>query len=413
MPYLSPEYFTNFLSPVASGFRLFKNANRFTGAAFLMATAAIGPGFITQTTVFTGQLFTSFGFAILISIFLDIVVQLNIWRAITVSGKRGPEVANEVLPGLGTLLVILVAAGGFIFNIGNMAGCSLALQSLFGISLQTGALLSCGLAILIFLVKEFGKAMDAFTKILGILMIGLMIYLAYTANPPVVEMIHHSFLPEKMDVISIVTLVGGTVGGYISFAGAHRMLDAGATGTKNLAEVNKGAVTGILLAGIMRILLFAAVAGVVATGFSLPAENPAAAVFGEAAGNIGLLLFGIILWAAAITSVVAAAYTSVSFIASINPWTAKRQRYIIIGFIFLSALFFTFLGSPTQLLVRAGTLNGLVLPVALTAILLAVSRKNFVKGYKHPLWLLIMGWVVILLLSVMSVRAIIVLLSKG
>jgi Mn2+/Fe2+ NRAMP family transporter len=128
---------------------------------------------------------------------------------------------------------------------------------------------------------------------------------------------------------------------------------------------------------------------------------------------MGLLLFGIILWAAAITSVVAAAYTSVSFIASINPWTAKRQRYIIIGFIFLSALFFTFLGSPTQLLVRAGTLNGLVLPVALTAILLAVSRKNFVKGYKHPLWLLIMGWVVILLLTVMSVRAIIVLLSKG
>ena len=398
---------------MASAFRLFKNANRFTGAAFLMATAAIGPGFITQTTVFTGQLFTSFGFAILLSILLDIVVQLNIWRAIAVSGKRAPEVANDAIPGLGTVLVILVAAGGFIFNIGNIAGCSLALQSLFGISLSTGALLSCGLAILIFLVKEFGKAMDTFTKLLGILMIGLMIYVAYTAHPPAFEMIHHSFLPEKVDVISIVTLVGGTVGGYISFAGAHRMLDSGTYGISSLPEVNKGAVTGILLAGIMRILLFAAVAGVVATGFALPPENPAAAVFGKAAGKTGLIMFGIILWSAAITSVVAAAYTSVSFIASINPWTAKRQRFIIMGFIALSALSFAFLGSPTQLLVRAGTLNGLVLPVALSGILLAVSRKKFVPGYRHPVWLVVTGWGVILLLFIMSIRALIVIFGNG
>ena len=378
-----------------------------------MATAAIGPGFITQTTVFTGQLFTSFGFAILISILLDIIVQLNIWRAITVSGKRAPEVANSVLPGLGTLLVVLVAAGGFVFNIGNIAGCSLALQSLFGLSLQSGALLSCGLAIIIFMVKEFGRAMDVFTKILGILMIGLMVYVAYTAHPPVLKMIHHSFLPQKIDVVSIITLVGGTVGGYISFAGAHRMLDSGVQGLKQLPEVNKGAVTGILLAGIMRILLFAAVAGVVATGFILPTENPAAAIFEQAAGKTGLIMFGIILWAAAITSVVAAAYTSVSFIASINPWTAKWQRQVIIGFISFSALVFAFLGSPTQLLVRAGTLNGLVLPVALCSILLAVSRKKFVPGYHHPVWLVVTGWAVIVLLFIMSIRALIMIFGNN
>jgi Mn2+/Fe2+ NRAMP family transporter len=363
MLYLLHEIFIKHLQGVASIFRHFKNANRFTGAAFIMATAAIGPGFITQTTVFTGKLFTSFGFVILISILLDIVVQLNIWRAITVSGKRAPELANIVLPGLGTLLVLLVAAGGFVFNIGNIGGCSLALKSLFGLSLPAGAFISCGLAIIIFLVKEFGNAMDVFTKILGILMIAMMLFVAWTAHPPVSEMILRSIIPEKIDVIAIVTLVGGTVGGYISFAGAHRMLDSGIKGMDQLPDVNKGAITGILLAGIMRILLFAAVAGVVATGFSLPAENPAAAVFGQAAGNAGFKMFGIILWAAAITSVVAAAYTSVSFIASVNTWVAARQRYMIILFIILSSLVFVMLGNPTQLLVRAGTINGLVLPI--------------------------------------------------
>ena len=36
------------------------------GAAFLMATSAIGPGFLTQTVVFTERLGASFGFVILV-----------------------------------------------------------------------------------------------------------------------------------------------------------------------------------------------------------------------------------------------------------------------------------------------------------------------------------------------------------
>jgi Mn2+/Fe2+ NRAMP family transporter len=398
---------------VASGFSLFKNSNRYTGAAFLMATAAVGPGFITQTTVFTGQLFTSFGFAILISIVLDIIVQLNIWRVIAVSGKKAPEVVNSVLPGLGIVLVVLVASGGFVFNMGNIGGCSLALNSLFGLSLPMGALISGCLAIILFLVKEFGKAMDFFTKLLGLVMIGLMVYVAIVASPPVGSLIIHSVFPEKIDVIAIVTLVGGTVGGYISFAGAHRMLDAGIKGDGQLDEINKGAVTGIILSGIMRILLFAAVAGVIARGFVLPAENPAAAVFGQAAGSAGLKIFGVILWAAAITSVVAAAYTSVSFIASIHAWTASRQRYVIIGFIIASTIVFTLAGSPTQLLVRAGTINGLVLPIALAGILVAAGTSTLLKGYRHPRWLLYSGWLVIVVLSIMSIMALVLMWENG
>lgn len=394
---------------MASGFRLFKHSGRFTGAAFLMATAAIGPGFITQTTVFTFQLFTSFGFIILVSIILDIVVQLIIWRAVTISGKKAPVLANEVMPGLGTFLVILVALGGLVFNIGNIAGCSLALQSLAGLSLQQGAILSCGLAIVIFLVKEFGKAMDAFTKLLGMLMIGLMLYVAITAHPPVGEMMVHSVFPEKVDILAIVTLVGGTVGGYISFAGAHRMLDSGVNGIDEIKVVNSGAVTGILISATMRILLFAAVAGVVATGLAMPAENPAAAVFETAAGTTGLKMFGIILWAAAITSVVAAAYTSVSFIGSISPVINKFQREIIIAFILLSTVIFLWFGNPTRLLVRAGTINGLVLPVALFTVLLAAARPGILKGYRFPGLLYYAGWAVVLLMSLMGIRALFLL----
>ena len=87
-----------------------------------MATSAIGPGFLTQTGQFTGNLKGSFGFVILISVILAAIVQLNVWRVLCVSGMRGQDVANKVLPGLGYVIAFLVVAGGLVFNIGNVGG---------------------------------------------------------------------------------------------------------------------------------------------------------------------------------------------------------------------------------------------------------------------------------------------------
>src|SRR5262249_1469597 len=106
------------------------------GASFLMATSALGPGFLTQTTGFTKQLAASFGFVILLSVLLDIFTQLNIWRVLTVSGKRGQDIANEVLPGTGYVLAALIVFGCLVFNIGNVAGCGLGLNALLGLPVQ-------------------------------------------------------------------------------------------------------------------------------------------------------------------------------------------------------------------------------------------------------------------------------------
>jgi Mn2+/Fe2+ NRAMP family transporter len=363
-----------------------------------MATAAIGPGFITQTTVFTGKLFTSFGFAILISILIDMVVQLNIWRATAVSGVPAPEMVNESLPGMGHLLTILIAAGGLIFNIANMGGCGLAVFTLFGLPFKYGAAFSLLIAVGIFMVKEFGRALDAFAKFSGIIMILLMVFVVYQSMPPVGKMIQHSFLPEQMDLVVIITLVGGTVGGYISFAGAQRMLDSGTKGMERLHDVHRGAITGILIAGLMRILLFAAVAGVVATGAVLPGENPAAFVFEWSSGKWGRIIFGIILWGASITSVVASAYTSVSFLSTFSAVIIKHKRIFIIVFMLISTLIFILLGNPTKLLVMAGTINGFVLPVALACVLWAIYKSNKMKALLQPGWLFFSGWIIVVVL---------------
>ncbi|VTP81519.1 Mn2+ and Fe2+ transporters of the NRAMP family [Proteus vulgaris] len=70
-------------------------------AIFLMATSAIGPGFITQTATFTATMGAAFAFGILASIVIDFIVQQSIWRVITVTNMRASDIANKAIPGSG------------------------------------------------------------------------------------------------------------------------------------------------------------------------------------------------------------------------------------------------------------------------------------------------------------------------
>jgi Mn2+/Fe2+ NRAMP family transporter len=369
------------------------------GAAFLMATSAVGPGFLTQTTVFTKQLLASFGFVILLSVILDIFAQLNIWRVLTVSGKRGQDVANETVPGSGYVLAALIAFGGLIFNIGNIAGCGLGFNVLFDLPVIYGAIISAVIAILIFSFKEAGKAMDLFVKILGVVMLGLIFYVVFASRPPLGEAALRTVFPEQIDARAIVTLVGGTVGGYITFAGAHRLIDAGITGRDALSQVNKGAVSGIILTALIRFMLFLAAFGVLALGLTIDDKNPPASVFQNAAGNFGYRIFGIVMWAAAITSVIGAAYTSVSFLKTFHAQIEAKNNLVIIIFIVVSTVIFLLIGqTPVTVLIWAGTINGFILPVGLALILIASRKKKIVGEYVHPLWLQITGWLVVLVM---------------
>ena len=384
-----------------------KHGGALLGAAFLMATSAIGPGFLTQTSKFTSDYQASFGFVILVSIILAAVAQMNIWRVLCVSGFRGQEVANKVLPGLGYLVSFMVVLGGLVFNIGNVGGGALGFNTLLGIPTKAGYILAGVLAILVFLSKNAKGAMDTLTKILGAIMIVVIFIVIIVVKPPVGSAIKITFVPEAGATAlfpAIITLLGGTVGGYITFAGAHRLIDAGITGEKNLKEINKSSVMGIGIATIVRIFLFLAVLGVVVKGVTLDAANPAADAFKQGAGQIGYRFAGLVLLCAAITSIIGAAYTSVSFLKTFHPVIAENENKVIIGFIAVSTLVMFIMGSPATLLVIAGALNGLILPITLGICLIASKKKSIMgENYHHPTWLLILGIIVVILSAYLGI----------
>lgn len=366
-----------------------------------MATSAIGPGFLTQTTVFTQQLMASMGFVILVSVIIDIIAQLNIWQILVANNKRGSELANEVVPNSGHVLTVLICIGGLAFNIGNISGAGLGLNILFPVTVEAGSIISALIGIVIFLSKDIAKSMDLFVKILGIVMLGLMLYVVFYAAPPLATVVHRTFAPSVINFTSIVTLVGGTVGGYITFAGAHRLLEDKSTVT-SMQQVKRSAVNGIVLTACMRILLFLAVYGILNQGFQLNEDNPAASVFQAAAGTLGYKIFGVVLWCAAITSVVGSAFTSITFLKTLHPVFTRQQRLATILFILISTGIFLLWGKPVFILIVVGTLNGFILPFSL-GLMLWVMMKRKLTHYQHPAWLLWTGWMVVAVMLWMSV----------
>lgn len=379
-------------------------------AIFLMATSAIGPGFITQTATFTTKLGAAFAFGILASVLIDFVVQINIWRMVALARRDASSLANAALPGSGHVLALLVMFGGLVFNVGNIAG--LGLDALMGLPPAWGGALSAAIALGIFASRRAGMAVDKLIIFLGILMIALTVYVAIVSGPPVGEALRQTVMPEVVDWVMITTIVGGTVGGYITYAGAHRLLDRGMTGEENLKAVTSGALNGIAVTGVMRYVLFLAILGVVSGGVAIDISgkgaNPAAQAFQAAAGNLGLRFFGLVLWAAAITSVIGAAYTSMSFLSAFRPGISESARNkATVVFILVSLAVFLGLGkAPSALLVFAGGFNGLILPLGMTLFMyVGWARPDLLGGKPYSRPLLMLGSAVCLLTWYMGYKS--------
>ena len=61
------------------------------------------------------------------------------------------------------------------------------------------------------------------------------------------------------------------------------------------------------------------------------------------------------------------------------------------------------LNSPVVLLMTAGLVNSLILPVILGSMLLATRRKDIIGDYQHPQWLTALGSFIVIVMAGSSV----------
>ena len=176
------------------------------GAAFLMATSAIGPGFLTQTSKVTAQFGTALSLVIVLAIIMDITAQMNIWSVVSVSGMRAQDVANKLLPGLGVVIAILVAIGGLAFNVGNVGGVALGFNAMFGLNEKIGAVVAGCLGIIIFVNKNAKTIMDKVATVLAAVILLTVATVAVISKPPVGEAV--SSLAQLGNAAALLIIAG-------------------------------------------------------------------------------------------------------------------------------------------------------------------------------------------------------------
>ncbi|TOM44774.1 hypothetical protein CGH79_19015 [Vibrio parahaemolyticus] len=370
--------------------------------AFLMATTSVGPGFLTQTAVFTNIYKVDMAFPVLASIFITFGIVMNLWRIVGVSGMRIQDIANKVAPGMGYGVGILLALGAVAFNFGNVSGAALGINVLTGVDTTWGALFTGVVGCLLFVVHNASKRMDQMARYLGLFMIVLIAYVAMTSLPPMGETLSAAMMP--MDVGSLLlptlTIVGGAVGGY--YTGAQRLVDIGLKGKENVPSITSTAWAGISIAVVIRVLLFLAVFGVIATGATLDSANPAADAFRQGAGQLGYFIFGLVLFVASITSVVGNSYMAISLIKTLFPVVARNEKAWCVGFIILTSLGTVTMDMPILLLMLAGLVNSIILPIVLGTVLVATKRKDIVGDYQHPMYLTLTGTAIVIVMAASS-----------
>ena len=380
--------------------------------AFLMATTSVGPGFLTQTAVFTNIYNIDMAFPVFASMFITFGIVMNLWRIVGVSGLRIQDIANKVAPGMGYFIGILLALGAVAFNFGNVSGSALGMNVLTGLDTTWGAIFTGMIGSLLFIIHNASKRMDQMARYLGLLMIILIAYVALTNLPPFAPTILAAVAPPDFSnlLLPTLTIVGGAVGGY--YTGAQRLIDVNLQGIENTKIVTKAAWAGISIAVIIRVLLFCAILGIITTGVTLDPANPAADAFRHGAGDIGYFIFGLVLFVASITSVVGNSYMAISLIKTLFPVVARNEKAWCVGFIIFTTLGTVLMNMPILLLMLAGLVNSIILPIVLATMLAATRQKNIVGDYKHPLYLTVIGITIVIVMSLASLSNISSFISK-
>ncbi|HGY9614852.1 NRAMP family divalent metal transporter [Vibrio harveyi] len=380
--------------------------------AFLMATTSVGPGFLTQTAVFTNIYKIDMAFPVFASMFITFGIVMNLWRIVGVSGMRIQDIANKVAPGMGYVVGILLALGAVAFNFGNVSGAALGINVLTGVDTTWGALFTGVVGCLLFVVHNASKRMDQMARYLGLFMIILIAYVAMTSLPPMGETMSAAVMPTDIGslLLPTLTIVGGAVGGY--YTGAQRLVDIGLQGKDKVPAIKTAAWAGISIAVVIRILLFLAVFGVIATGATLDSANPAADAFRQGAGEVGYFIFGLVLFVASITSVVGNSYMAISLIKTLFPIVARNEKVWCVGFIIITSLGTVTMNMPILLVMLAGLVNSIILPIVLGMMLVATRRKDIVGDYKHPVYLTFTGIAIVVVMAASSMTNISNFVSK-
>ncbi len=361
------------------------------GPGLLVAAAFIGPGTVTTASVVGADTGYALLWALVFSIFATIVLQEMSARLGIVSREGLGEALRTTFdnplfkwPAV-VLILVAIGVGTAAFQTGNIAGASLGLETIIGLSPQVWVLVVAAIAFAL-LASGTYKLIERVLMVLVGIMSVVFIVTAIVVRPDVGAMLAGMLTPSIPDGsgLTVIALVGTTVVTYNFFLHSSAVQDRWPQSVpvdQALNESRFDTVVSILLGGAITLAILVTSAAAFA-GTDTVIENAAqmAEQLEPVLGPAAKWFFGFGLFAAGLTSSVTAPLAAAYAVSGALGWKRDLKSWKFRGvwaLVVVIGATLAFSGtSPVQAILLAQAANGILLPLVSIFLLIVMNRRD-------------------------------------
>ena len=387
----------------------------------LLLLSVVGPGIITANVDNDAGGITTYSIAgahygysllwmlALVALALIIIQEMSARLGI-VTGKGLADLIRESMGVRATAAIIGVVVFANLANtVSEFAGVAASME-IFGISKYITVPLA-GLGVWLLIVKGNYKQVER------IFLVASAIYLSYVlsgvmANPPwgtvAQAIVTPTFHFEAGYITIFVTVIGTTIAPWMQFyqqaAIVDKGLKIGEMGYERI-DVIVGSVFAVLVAGFITI---ACAATIFATGEQIETAKDAALALGPLAGQYASTLFALGLLNASVFSAAILPLSTAYVVCEAFGWESGVSRdwkdapiffWVYTALIVLGAAIILLpFKSLIDVMLASQTLNGVLLPVILIAMLRLINDKRLMGKYVNGRIFNIISWVMVVIL---------------
>lgn len=378
------------------------------GPGFVIAAAFIGPGTVTTCSLAGANFGYKLLWAMLFAVFTTIILQEMSARLGFVS-RRGlgqivrEEFQHKLIRYLS--IILIVAAIGFgcaAFEVGNLIGGALGLESITGWSRS-------GWALLIALIA-FGLLWRGSYAIVEKFLVGLVFTMSLAfittmviVRPRLSDIVSGLFIPSlpMNSHLLAVALIGTTVVPYNLFLHSSIARKKWSQ-PKGLTFLRRDILLAIPIGGLISCaIIITASAAFFGQGIEIKDAGAMAIQLEPLLGKAAKVFFAVGLFAAGMSSAITAPFAAAYATTGVMGWKEevkdRRFRSVWIVVLLSGAIVSILKIKPIAAIIFAQAANGLLLPIIALFLLMVMNKKELLGDKVNRLWQNIVGWAVVLI----------------
>lgn len=390
----------------------FKRRLKNVGPGAIVAAAIVGPGTVTTASNVGAQFGYALIWALIFSVIATMFLQEMVTRLGVITRKDLSTILREqfshpVLKWLTILLIIsAIVIGSAAYEAGNIVGGAIGMSAFTGLSTKAVAILIGLIAGVLLWIGKYKLIERVFIGLILTMTLSFVIT-AIVIQPDLSAIITKGLVPTVSagNVLLIISLIGTTIVPYTLFLQSS-VVQERFKGEEGLKDSRFDVITTITICGIISvaIIITAAVAFPLGTEIENPSVmadqlQPLLGAWAKYVFAFGIFAAGI---SSAMTAPLASAYATAGALGWDRNLRSAKFRLVWIGVLLVGVIFASLGYDPIQLIVFAQYANGLILPVIVLFLMVAMNNRETLQDHVNPLWVNIVGGLIFLITVTLS-----------